>query len=336
MKKLDLRPLVAWFKLEKRDLPWREEKTPYRVWVSEVMLQQTTAKAVIPYFIRWMEKFPTVDALASASYEVVIKAWEGLGYYSRVRNLWEGAKICQDKFGGQVPDTEEGLCQLKGVGPYTQGAILSFAFGKRAAAVDGNVLRVMSRLTLYEGEIEKGRKEIEKRVLEALPEDAPSAMEALIELGATLCGKTPKCLLCPLKGQCLALMKGKERELPLKKKMMAVTRIERSVVVVKADGKVLVKRGEAGKIMAGLYEFPYFEGKDSFNKVQEWGLETYEPKAEKVQTHSFTRYHATLYPYSLKGRYKEIEGCEWVEEEKLADLPFSSGHRKIYLDLFIS
>ena len=323
---LDLQPLSAWFRREKRDLPWRIAPTPYAVWVSEVMLQQTQVKTVIPYFLRWMEQFPTVRDLAEAPLEAVIKAWEGLGYYSRARNLHEGAKTCLRHYRGQLP--KEHLDQIKGIGPYTKGAILSFAFHEKAAAIDGNVRRVLSRLLARDPSSE----EMEKILLDALPDHKPwESMEALIELGATLCMKKPTCSLCPLRHQCRAYSRGEVDLFPQKKKTVAVTKIVRHALILKAEEHLLLKKIEAGQIMAGLWEFPYFES--TFPKHFN-GLSLHTAKPLSPVTHTFTRYKATLFAYLMETpKIFPVETCLWVPLKDVEELPFSSGHRRLLWQL---
>ena len=187
--------LLEWFEANKRVFPWREHPTPYRVWISEVMLQQTRAQVVVSYFDRWMKRFPNVEALAAAPIEEVIKIWEGLGYYSRARNLHKGAQEIVRKHGGRIPNTREALLELPGLGPYTAGAILSFGFHQRATAVDGNVLRVLSRFGWIAEDIGKiaARRKIEALAESLLDEKKPwVSAEALIELGATICLPQPR------------------------------------------------------------------------------------------------------------------------------------------------
>ena len=330
MARYALTALVTWFRKEKRELPWRLDPSPYAVWVSEVMLQQTQVKTVIPYFYRWMEVFPTLIDLAKASEEEVIKNWEGLGYYSRARQLHQGAKWCVDHTQGQLPKEPENLKKIKGIGPYTQGALLSFAFHQKAAAVDGNVLRVMSRLKGYSKDISLGstKKEMEKLVLAFLPNEKPwEAMEALIELGALICTKKPTCHKCPLINQCQAFLQGKTEKLPVKKKGTQTLSITRYVVMLESEGDILVKKNEPGKIMAGLWEFPYFENAlpTHFSGIL---LQNMTP--QETVTHTFTRYRATLFPYFQQISKKiHPEGFTWIPMDQLKQLPFSSGHRKL-------
>lgn len=329
-----MRNLILWFKRNKRPLPWRDRPTPYAVWVSEIMLQQTQVKTVIPYYLRWMETFPTLADLARAEEAFVIKLWEGLGYYSRARHLLAGAKTCLAEFGGEVPRDPVALSQLKGIGPYTRNAILSFAFHQKAAAVDGNVLRVMSRLQGIAKDISlpATKKEIETRVLKLLPAEKPwETMEALIELGALVCTKQPLCHQCPLKTECKAYLTNKTAHLPIKKKKAAITKIVRHTLLIKAKEHILLSQVPKGQIMEGLWEFPYFEhtlpthlGSLSLNRL------TPLPPV----THTFTRYKATLIPYTCTLRDRaDLQPYQWVHMQKLQELPFSSGHRKLLVHL---
>lgn len=320
--------LRLWFEEEKREFPWRKDPSPYRVWVSEVMLQQTRASVVIPYFVRWMEQFPTIEALANASIEEVVKAWEGLGYYSRARALHTGAKYLMETSKGELPTTRERLLKVKGIGPYTAGAILSFAFHKKAAAVDGNVLRVITRLFEIEEEIDlpKVQEKIRALVEELLPDRDPWViMEALIELGAKVCTPRPDCLLCPLREECKAASSGRTLELPKKKKRASVTELFREVYVIEYGDAVLVQQHKGRRVMADLFEFPYAEGDVEFAPFP---LE--KVKDLKPVTHTFTRYRARLNPTLWRAKHKgEASGYQWVAKEQLQDLPFSSGHRRI-------
>lgn len=322
--------IEKWFEENKRDFPWRHNRTPYRVWISEVMLQQTRASVVIPYFLRWMEIFPDVKTLYNASIEEVIKVWEGLGYYSRARNLHRAAKQIVEDFGGVIPDTLESLRSIYGFGPYTAGAILSFAFRKRSVAVDGNVLRVAARYFCIEENIarSRSRKIIEEKVEAILDPETPwITTEALIELGASICTPKPRCAICPLQESCLGKKRGLAESLPIKNIEKKIQPLFRSVFVVEKKGFFLVKKGEEGKVMAGLYEFPYVEGK-SVNMAGKKNWMRLPPC-----THSFTRYKAHLFPYLIRGDWSLEEGYEWVEMAELSKLPFSSGHRKILAEV---
>lgn len=337
--------IESWFEENKRDFPWRENRTPYRVWISEVMLQQTRASVVIPYFLRWMELFPDVKSLYKAPIEQVIKAWEGLGYYSRARNLHAAATQIVETFGGEIPDTREALQSIRGFGPYTVGAILSFAFHKRAPAVDGNVLRVVSRYFCIEENVSKvsARKKIEEKVETLLDPRVPwVTAEALIELGATVCVQKPRCEICPLQKSCLGRKRGIAETLPLKNAERIVVNLFRPVFIFEHNSSVLVRKGEAGKIMADLYEFPYVEvakGSVTRKVVLEEAEKIFGKYVALTQKltlckHTFTHYQAHLFPYWLKVQEaKQITGFEWVEISQLSRLPFSSGHRKILAEV---
>jgi A/G-specific adenine glycosylase len=304
------------------------------------MLQQTRVSVVIPYFLRWMERFPTIEALSIASIEDVTKEWEGLGYYSRARNLHAGAQQVIAEYDGVLPVDE--LEKIKGIGEYTAGAIRAFAFRQKAAAVDGNVLRVMARFAGIGECIAAGstKKMITTKVEELLPEEEPWLItEALIELGATACGKKALCRECPLREGCRAYQMDRTDELPVKTKKIVVQPLYRAVAVVTDGTRYLVQQGEEGKVMAGLYEFPYWKtDKKGWSKKQllaaieeRLGCSVLAmKKLEKVQ-HGFTRYRAHLTPWLVT---VDSPGEQWIRLEEMSTLPFSSGHRKISQQLY--
>lgn len=329
--KISIEPLRRWFLREKRSFPWREEPTPYRVWVSEVMLQQTRASVVIPYFEKWMDRFPTILSLSLATEEEVIKLWEGLGYYSRARSLLEGAQKIVREFGGEIPKEETSLQKIKGLGPYTIGAIRSFAFHEKGVAVDGNVLRVIARVFEIEEEIDRveTQRKIRSIVETLLPDVEPWViMEGLIELGATHCGKVASCTPCPLRGSCCSFASGRVAELPRKKGKEKTTHLKRSVYIIRVGEKILLQKHEGAKVMSGLWEFPYVEEGAPFHLVK--GVLQFE-RALPVVTHTFTRYRALLTPSVwLLEREEEVRGYKWVPISEMGTLPFSSGHKTIY------
>ncbi len=327
-----MKNVIDWFLKTERDFPWRKEKTPYRVWVSEVMLQQTRASVVVSYFERWVEKFPTLKSLAEAKLEEVVKAWEGLGYYSRARNLHLGAKEVVEKYGGELPSSLEKLLSIKGIGPYTAGAILSFAFEQKAVAIDANVARVLSRFFATHE-----KKEMEENLLQMLPDrNSPIAMEGLIELGALICTKVPKCSLCPLQEGCKALREGSVEQFPLVKEREKTIVLHRFVGCIENERAFLLRKVGKGKIMAGLYEFPYVEekeGKRGLEKLLGASLKMTAPLGEK--THSFTKYKVHLHPYHFVAQNRiDLEGYEWVLLKDLETIPYPSGHREIAQQIF--
>jgi A/G-specific adenine glycosylase len=341
LQKFPTELLKEWFLANRRPLPWREHPTPYRVWISEVMLQQTQVAVVIPYFEQWMQTFPTLEALAKAPLEHVLKCWEGLGYYSRARNLHKAASYIVAFHGGEIPASQKELAQIKGIGPYTQGAIRSFAFRQKAAAVDGNVLRVLSRFLAFEEEIDapKGRRKLEAYAEKILPDDEPWLIsEGLIELGATLCTKRAQCEICPLKKECLALRHSLQAVLPKKSAPPKTVLLKRTVAVIHCEGRYLLQKGESGKVMAGLYEFPYLEGVDAcqhairemFERALGLSLNYLKPLA--LQQHTFTRFRVQLFPHRMEAA-RLTESHLWKQQEELSGLPFSSGHRRILNDM---
>ncbi len=258
-------PLVAWHKKTWRPLPWREDITPYRVWISEIMLQQTRIEAVIPYYQRFLSACPTVEALARIDEGTLLKLWEGLGYYSRARNLKRAAERIVSEYGGELPADREALMRLPGIGEYTAGAIGSIAFGLPTPAVDGNVLRVLARLTADERDIllPAVKREAGEALREIYPtgKEARALTEALMGLGQTVCiPGTPRCYLCPLKEECLAKQKGVEGLLPNRARRTQRRVEKRTVFMAVADGEVGIFRRPPEGLLGGLFELPSADG----------------------------------------------------------------------------
>nr|WP_245608596.1 A/G-specific adenine glycosylase [Saccharibacillus sacchari] len=259
------RELLVWYDRSKRDLPWRRHRDPYFIWVSEIMLQQTRVDTVIPYFHRFIERFPTIRDLAEAPQEDVVKMWEGLGYYSRARNLQAAAQQIVELHDGQMPSEREHVFALKGVGPYTAGAILSIAFNQPEPAVDGNVMRVLSRYFLIEDDIAKPKTRIgmEKIIPGLIPEGRASDFnQALMELGALICTpKSPHCLICPVMEHCRGRIEGMERELPIKTKAKKPRPEQRLAILLEGsgenEGRVLVRRRPKTGLLASMWEIPH-------------------------------------------------------------------------------
>ena len=256
--------LIGWYKKNKRDLPWRRHKDAYAIWVSEIMLQQTRVEAAIPYYERFLAALPDLAALANAPEEQLLKLWEGLGYYSRVRNMQKAAKICVEAHGGRLPETPEELEKLPGIGRYTAGAIASMAYGKQVCAVDGNLCRVYARLYELEDDMttEAGKRRVESIIRQDMAEDMGSMNQALMDIGAGIClpGDKAKCTLCPLQSHCLAFQNGRTGELPLRKKAAARRVEKKTVVICLQNGRVLLHRRPDTGLLAGLVEFPLFDG----------------------------------------------------------------------------
>jgi len=274
-----IRPLCLWYKGCRRELPWRSDANPYRIWISEIMLQQTRVEAVKPYFMRFMEQIPDIAALADVSEENLLKLWEGLGYYSRARNLKKAAEICVRQYDGRLPQTYEELLLLPGIGSYTAGAIASIAYGQRKPAVDGNVLRVLHRVLASRDDIlqAKVKKSLEVRLeasMNRVNADAGIYNQALMELGACVCipNGEPLCKDCPLSGICLAHRHGITEEIPYRPKKKA-RKIENRTVCVVTDGECFVIRKRPDKgLLAGMYELPSESGRLSCEDAERiWG-----------------------------------------------------------------
>ena len=270
--------LISWYRANKRDLPWRKNQDPYRIWVSEIMLQQTRVEAVKPYFERFIKELPTVNALAEAPEDKILKLWEGLGYYNRVRNMQKGAQQVMVDYHGVFPQTYEEILTLKGIGNYTAGAISSFAYGIPKPAVDGNVLRVITRILANESDIMKQstKSYIERAVEKIIPKDAASDFnQGLIELGAMICvpNGEPKCAECPVAAYCKARMERKTDIIPVKSKAKE-RRIEKKTILIFRDGEKIAisKRGKKG-LLAGLYELQNEPGHMTMDEVTSFSKE---------------------------------------------------------------
>jgi A/G-specific adenine glycosylase len=252
--------LLDWFAVNQRDLPWRRSRDPYRIWVSEVMLQQTRVETVRPYYERWFAQFPTLESLAAAPEEQVLKAWEGLGYYSRARNLHSAVQDVVARYGGEVPDDPEAVAELKGVGPYTTGAVLSIAYNRAVPAVDGNVMRVFARLFAIADDIMQPatRQGMEGLAVALIPPGQANAFnQALMELGALVCTPaSPKCLACPVAEYCRARADGLVDSLPVKAKAKAPRPVDVVAGVISHGGRVLLVRRPPDGLLGGLWEFP--------------------------------------------------------------------------------
>ncbi|MBA2727853.1 MAG: A/G-specific adenine glycosylase [Parachlamydiaceae bacterium] len=338
----DSQRLKQWFEEEKRELPWRDNPSPYAVWVSEIMLQQTQVAVVVPYFQRWMSLFPTIEALAKAPLDVVIKCWEGLGYYARARALHTGAQYVVDHFQGILPSGNDELRKIKGIGPYTVGAIRSFAFKQKAPAVDGNVMRVLSRYFLISDDIGKSQtiKKIWELAEAILPDVEPWTFnEALIELGATICRRKPNCSICPLKDSCQAYVEGNPTDFPYQSKKVKIESLQRAVAIISHTDRLLIRREEKGKIMSDLHEFPYLEltspelAIDALERhiQSSMGLQVSLQSVLDAVSHSFTRFNVQLFPAFFSCiNACEVPGYQWMKISDLEQLAFSSGHRRIF------
>lgn len=268
-------PLLAWYHANSRSLPWRENKDPYRIWVSEIMLQQTRVEAVIPYYERFMERCPTISSLAACNDEELLKLWEGLGYYSRVRNLKKAAILICTRYQGQFPEAPEEILKLPGIGAYTAGAIASIAFEKAAAAVDGNVLRVITRLTEDSRDITDMafRRQITQELEKVYPPKGRGDFtQSIMELGAVVCvpNGAPKCAECPLKCLCGAYSSGTQQQYPVKKKKPLRKIEEKTVLILKHQNKIAIRKRKSPGVLSGLWELPNLEGRPGKQQLLQW------------------------------------------------------------------
>lgn len=314
-----VQPLLDWYAVNRRHLPWREEISAYRTWVSEIMLQQTRVTAVIPYFERFLAAFPTVEALAGAEESQLLKLWEGLGYYSRARNLQKAAKIVVDTYGGQFPRTYEELIALPGIGDYTAGAILSIAFRQPVPAVDGNVLRVAARMTGDEGNVldAKVRKDFRERMAQIMPGEQSGAFnQALMDLGASVClpNGTPLCQACPARDFCDACKTNRQKILPVRKKNTAKRLEQKTVFLLRRGEAVALRQRPDTGLLAKLWEYPHTEGildeSAAAAQLADWGIVPHNWIKSVRFKHEFTHIR-----WEMAGYVLDIEGSgstDWV------------------------
>ncbi|MGI6030633.1 MAG: A/G-specific adenine glycosylase [Eubacteriales bacterium] len=320
-------PLLAWYRVNARDLPWRREPTPYRVWVSEIMLQQTRVETVKPYFERFMKAFPTVEALAQAEEQQLLKLWEGLGYYSRARNLQKAARQVMTRYGGQLPPNVKELQSLDGIGSYTAGAIASIAYGLSAPAVDGNLLRVFARLCGWQDDIAlpQTKQKLERlleQVLQGL--DAGAFNQAVMDVGATLCipGGGARCHQCPMAQWCVACATGQQGVLPVKSPKKPRQIEQKTVLLLSCDGCVALRQRPAKGMLANLWEFPNEEGWLSRAQIQRllesWGAECdTPPELLGKAKHIFTHREWHMEGWLVELRNMPLEDCVWVTPQEL-------------------
>lgn len=341
------RRLMEWFVVHARDLPWRYDRTPYRVWVSEVMLQQTQVATVIPYYQRFIKRFPTIKALARASLEEVLKLWEGLGYYARARNLHKAARHLSEANGGRLPSHCDALKSLPGVGAYTAGAIGSIAFGQRVAAVDGNVCRVLCRVFAIRDDVTRSatRRKLERIATDLLPEQSAGRFnEALIELGATVCtSRSPSCPLCPVADLCRSRAANEQETLPVKRRQGKRPHYDvAAAVTIGDDGAVLMARRNLDDMLGGLWEFPGGKREDGESlpaclmreMEEELGVTVEVGSPLTAVEHGYTHFSITLHAFCcrlVEGQLRCLDcaAFRWVLPTDLDELPMSAADRKI-------
>jgi A/G-specific adenine glycosylase len=332
--------LLKWYRIHGRTLPWRGHPDPYAVWVSEIMLQQTRVEAVIPYFDRWMDRFPSVQSLAEASEQDVLHHWEGLGYYSRARNLHKAARMVADEFIGELPRSVEGLRKLPGIGRYTAGAIASMAFGLNEPTLDGNLRRVFARLfnVTIPADSTEGEKLLWSLVEENLPNGkAGDFNQGMMDLGATIClPKNPRCLLCPLLEDCQAQKLGVQEARPVLKPKVEVPHVIQAAVVIIQRGRVLMAKRPSSGLLGGMWEFP--NGRVGGDPVRElgkalktgYGLQVRAGEALGIIQHAYTHFRVTVHAFHAELiSIPKKENLKWIRLSELEDYPMGRIDRQI-------
>lgn len=325
--------LLKWYYANKRTLPWRKTRDPYAIWISEIMLQQTQVETVIPYYERWLKKFPDPKRLAQASEDEVLKAWEGLGYYSRARNLHRAAKEITGRHDGKIPSGLEQILALPGIGRYTAGAILSIAFDQPVPLVDGNVIRVITRL--FNIHTDTNSSSTQKRIwdiaAQLVPRKHPGDFnQALMELGATLCTPgTPRCLLCPLNEACLGLKKSNPARLPVRHSTFDIQKFQGWIHLIERKGSFLIQQRPEGSLMGGLWEFP----SSMDGKIKEPEKLIKKEILGKIQA-AFTKYRGVYQVVHLKVAAKPSHApangsSRWVKPADFKNFTFSAPSRKV-------
>jgi A/G-specific adenine glycosylase len=319
--------LLAWYDRHRRQLPWRalpgERTPPYQVWLSEIMLQQTTVATVGPYFARFLERWPDVTALAAAPLDDVLHAWQGLGYYARARNLHACARAVTTQHGGEFPDTEEGLRTLPGIGAYTAAAVAAIAFNRKAAPMDGNIERVVARVFAVTTPIPEAKPELQRLTSSIVPDErAGDFAQAAMDLGATICTpKKPKCVLCPWRDECRALKEGIAEQLPARKpKAAKPTRRGAAFWITRADGTVLLRRRKEKGLLGGMMEVPSTEWRTDAWRDDEAAsaapLKARWTKLPGIVRHSFTHFDLELTIFTGTTRVTNTDGV-WISLDAL-------------------
>ena len=333
--------LLPWYDKNKRQLPWRQDKGPYHIWLSEIMLQQTRVEAVKGYYARFLQALPRVEDLANADDELLHKLWEGLGYYSRVRNLKKAAQVIVENYHGIFPGEYEKVLALPGVGEYTAGAVCSIAFDQKKAAVDGNVLRVVSRLTDDHTPIDQPafKKQVRNALEAVYPDRAGDFTQALMELGATVCGpnRKPDCGQCPCRGFCLGYQAGTADVLPVRPAKKKRRNEEMTVFILSCEGKYALRKRKDTGLLAGLWEFPHVEGLLEMNDIIA-AVETMDVKPKEIRRVLERKHVFTHVQWGMRGVYMDVsncaEGLSWFTSEEIsADAALPTAFRQFWEEI---
>ncbi|MDD2521975.1 MAG: A/G-specific adenine glycosylase [Anaerolineaceae bacterium] len=342
--------LSIWYDSNARQLPWRSFTTAYRVWVSEIMLQQTRVETVLPYFERFMARFPDLESLATSELEELLRLWEGLGYYSRACNLHMAARIVYTEYGGQLPSTAEGLERLPGIGGYTAAAIASIAFGEPVAAVDGNIKRIYSRILALREPY--GSADFEKKIADyaqsILPQNRSGDFtQALMDLGSGIClPHQPLCEVCPVRNYCLAFQQGIQKDLPVRIRKVPVPHYDVCVAVIQLNGQVLLRQRGAKGVLAGLWEFPGGKLEDTDSSLvdclkrevlEKTGLQIEVTEKLGVFKHAYTHFKISVHAWHampLATSAPLPADLQWVSITDLGDYPMGKVARVISNKVF--
>lgn len=342
--------LLKWFEESQRALPWRKKYEPYQVWISEIMLQQTQVKTVLPYFDRWMRELPTIQSVAEAKEDKILKLWEGLGYYSRARNIQKAAKQIMEKHNGEFPSSYEDILALPGVGKYTAGAISSIAFNQDRSVVDGNVIRVLSRFFFYakNSRTPEAEKQMWQWAKEILPKGkARYFNQAMMEFGALQCtSSATDCSPCPLRARCKAYEKDMVDQIPDRGPKKESKNIKVAIAVIKKGDKVFIQKRPAGGLMAGLWEFPggkVEKGESAIKAlhrevVEEVGISIKNVKRIRKIKHAYTSFKVDLYCFEAehekgKVQLKSASDGKWVKVSELRNYPFPAANVQLIADI---
>lgn len=330
-------PLVDWHEENQRPLPWRADREPYHVWISEIMLQQTRIEAVISYYQRFMQALPTVESLSRISEEELLKLWEGLGYYSRARNLKKAAETIMNEYGGQFPTSAAELRKLPGIGEYTAGAIASLCFNEPVPAVDGNVLRVISRITGSRKNVmeTETKKEVTALLTAIMPPQSGSFNEGLMELGEMIClpNALPRCGDCPVRNYCTACKENTVLELPVREKKVKRKKEEKTVyLLMTEDGEIAIEKRENKGLLAGMYQLPntagYADEEQIKSKVKGWGLTPTDISFVKDVKHVFTHIDWLMKGWMVRVK-KKNDTFIWATPEQLREqVPLPTAFQK--------
>ena len=336
--------LLNWYDKSKRILPFRGEKDPYKIWISEIMLQQTKVESMIPYYNKWISKYPTVNSVASSNEEDLLKEWQGLGYYSRCRNLFKACKIIVEDYNYEVPNNWENLISLPGIGDYTASAILSIAYNKKYSVVDGNVKRVMSRLFCFKNFTTRNKKIIKSKLDFCIPSDRPGDFnQAIMELGAVVCTPSnPKCHTCPVNDFCKAYAIGRADAYPMQKRKIIKT-IPNMALMIWDKNKFLIRKRSTGSFLNGMWEIPNFdfiynESTEKYSKtikklIRELNFniknERYLGKVKQIYSHFCAEIHLFICE-SNQDSLKLKKNHNWINIEEISKYPFSNSSHKLF------